>query len=75
MQTPIHDPNSVFATVAPADTPRVMEALRKKRVRFSVSNNPEPQADESGEDIFWFFPTDDIPRIQATIREVISKKA
>ncbi|SDR87242.1 hypothetical protein SAMN05444173_1177 [Opitutus sp. GAS368] len=52
-----------------------MEALRKKRVRFSVSNNPEPQADESGEDIFWFFPTDDIPRIQATIREVISKKA
>ena len=63
----VSDPDSYFAAIEPSKTHAVKEALRVNKIEFSVSVNPAPAEDEADSDVFWFWRTADIARIQGII--------
>ncbi len=71
---PVSNPNSFFAAIDEEDSPRVMAALQKAGVQFSVSVNPHPEPGEAPCDVFWFYPQADHRAIQAVIKEAREKK-
>ena len=70
---PISDPDSYFAAIDPKNTAAVMEALRSEKIEFSVSVNPTPAEGEAKCDVFWFWRSADMERIQRIIHEAKSR--
>ena len=71
---PVSNPDSFFAPVEVENSPRVMEALRRAGVQFSVSVDPNPEPGEAPCDVFWFYPGADHQAIQTVIKEAREKK-
>ena len=71
---PLSDVDSYFAAIDIADTPTVMEALRRAGVQFDVSVNPNPGEGEAPCDVFWFWKQADHAGIQKAIKDATGTK-
>ena len=71
---PVANPDSFFAAIDEEDSPRVMAALRRAGVQFSVSVNPNPEPGEAPVDVYWFYPQADHASIQSIVKDALNRK-